>query len=508
MPRPPRRAPALAVAALVVLPGVAPAVAATDAAATGHELDSGSLAAATPPAENATVDAWRVPASVDAANASASELASYENATLGTVNVTPRDRLVLDVTVPGLDARVANASGNASANLTTRVLAALNESGHFAVRQTDDTTTPERQSKTLWLNATNVDARDAVGEDRYLLVVDPGRVLAVGTGPFDDPSAVAAEYRDEDEGYRFESVFEDGPVSYERYTARYYVNESVRGLAATSRRTHFRTAAASVATTGPLEPVANATVAGTTTLAPGTDLAVTARTDAGAVTTAVATVDDRGRYDATLDLAAVDAPANATVSVALAANRSRTLTVEPATVAVREPRADVAFDDQTTSSGYLSARANLSHGGVLVLRNDAGVVDATTALDAGVDQTVTFSLPAAAANGTYHAVAYRLADDGSRGERYPNGSASARIALVPDDPETTTPPTTETTTPPTTGTTTPPTTTTAATTRVTTTDEPTTPVAEDPVPGFGVALALAALAAMLLIVGRRGRTRN
>ncbi|WP_227134091.1 hypothetical protein [Halorubellus salinus] len=461
-----------------------------------------------PSNESATVDAWRVPASVEAANASASELASYENATTGSVNVTPRDHLVVDVTVPGLDARVANVSGNASANLTTRVLAALNASGHFAVRQTDDTTTPERQSKTLWLNATNVDARDAAGEDRYLLVVDPGRVLAVATGPFDDPSVVAAEYRDEDEGYRFESVFEDGPVSYERYTARYYVNESVRGLAATSRRTYFRTAAASVATTGPLEPVANATVAGITTLAPGTELAVTARTDAGAVTTAVATVDDQGRYDATLDLALIDAPASVNVSVALAANRSHVLTDAPATIAVRDARAAVAFDDQSTSTRYVSARANLSHGGFLALEHDGDVVDATTVLDAGIEQTVTFRLPENATAGTYTVVAYR-GSASDPGERYANATADATIAFANDT--TTTPPTTmptttydetpilgnDTTTTGTTGITTGPWTTPGGTS-----------IADDPIPGFGVPVALAALAALLGVVASRRYREN
>jgi hypothetical protein len=116
MLRPPRTAVAvLLVAGAVVLAAVAPAVAATDAAATGHAPDGDSLDATSTPAENATVDAWRAPAYVDAANASASELATYANATTSTLNVTPRDRLVVDVTVPGLDARVANASGNAPA---------------------------------------------------------------------------------------------------------------------------------------------------------------------------------------------------------------------------------------------------------------------------------------------------------------------------------------------------------------------------------------------------------
>ncbi|MFC6952492.1 BGTF surface domain-containing protein [Halorubellus litoreus] len=461
-----------------------------------------------PSNESATVDTWRVPESVDVANASESEVASFRNPTAEATNVTARDRLVVDVTVPGLDARVANASGNASANLTARVLAALNESGHFAVRQTTDTTTPERQSRSLWLNATNVDARDVAGDDRYRLVVDPSKVLAVHASPFDDPSAVAAEYRDDDEDYRFDGLFEDGLDAYEVYTARYYANDSVSGLAATSRRVKFRPAAAFVATTGPLEPGANVTVAGTTTVAPGTELAVTARTDAGVVATAVATVDDRGRYDATLDLAGVDAPTTVNVTVALAANRSRTLTRAPATLAVRERRAVIEFDDQTTSTGYVSARANLSHGGVLVLRNDTGVVDQTTVLDAGVDQTVTFSLPAAAANGTYRVVAYRVRDDGTHGERYPNGSASATITFEAET--TTTPPTTNTTTPPTTTYNETPilgddTETTATRTSGRPTVDPTTPVAEDPIPGFGAGVAAAALLAVVLVGASRRR---
>ncbi|WP_323677521.1 PGF-CTERM sorting domain-containing protein [Halorubellus sp. PRR65] len=499
MSSPPRSAVAV-VAAAVVLAAVAPATAAAGPSlAPGPTFDRGSLAAATPPGENASVSAWRVPMHVDTANASASELASYENATAGTVNVTPHDRLVVDVTVPGLGARVADASGNASANLTSRVLDALNESGHFAVRQTQASTTPERQSKSLWLNATNVRAVAAAEDDRYLLVVDPASVLAVHAGPFEDPRVVAEEERDED--YRFDGVFADGVYAYEVYTARYHVNESVRGLAATSRRVKFRPAAAFVATTGPLEPTANATVTGTTTLAPGTDLAVTARTDAGGVATAVTAVDDRGRFRTALDLASVDAPASVNVTVALAANRSRALTDAPATLTVREPRASIEFADQTTSTRYVSARANLTHGGVLVLRTDAGVVDETTVLDAGVDQTVTLSLPVDAANGTYRVVPYRVRADGARGDRYPNGTASARLTVVPE--ATTTTRTTATTTSTITATTA-----TASSTTKTTTgtdDAATTPVADDPIPGFGAVVALAALAATLLAASHRHR---
>jgi PGF-CTERM protein len=517
MLRPPSATAAALVAVLVLASATTVGVAAinspttdspaTDPAAVTSAATHGSVDDATavdvadaPTAPNASVDAWRAPARADTANASLESLREYASERDGPAPVTPDDRLLVEISVPGLDAAVANASGNASANATTRVLDALDENGHFAVRQTIETTLVEVQSKSLWLNASNAEARDVAGDDRYLLVVDPTHVLGVHASTFEDPDTAADAYRDDDADYRFDGVYERGLRTREVYTARYYANETADALAATSAGVQFLPAAAAIATEGPLEPRTNATVAGTTTVAPGTDLAVTARTDACVATESIATATDRGRFGATLDLEAVDAPAAVNVTVALAANRSRTLTAAPATLAVREPNATIAFDDQTTSTRYVSARANLTHGGFLALRYDDAVVDTATVNGAGAKQTVTLALPANATTGTYTVVAYR-GTAGDPGQRYANGTASATITF---QAETTTPPTT-TTTPPTTTTTPPTTTTPTAGTTTGTDDAPTTTVVDDPIPGFGVPAALAALAATLLVVGRRVR---
>jgi len=512
MPRPPSATAAVLVAVLVLASASTAGVAAVNSSAVDSPAahasvdDAKTLDVADGSADaNASVDAWRVPARADPANASVESLREYASERADPAPVTPDDRLLIEIGVPGLDAAVANASANATAS----VLDALHGTGHFVVRQTDYTTTPERQPRSLWLNASNVQVRDVAGDDRYLLVVDPSSVLAVHAGTFEDPGTVVDAYRDDDEDYGFDGVYEDGLRTQEVYTARYFENESVSGLAATSGGVQFLPAAAAVGTTGPLEPRSNATVAGTTTVAPGTDLVVTARTDGGLAAESTATVTDRGRLRTTLDLALVDAPAAANVTVALAANRSRTLTATPARLPVREPRAEIAFDDQTTTTRYVSAQVNLSHGGFLALRHDDAVVDTATAHGAGAKQTVTFALPANATAGTYTVAAYR-GNASDPGQRYADGTATASITFENDT--TTTEPTTttsSTTTAEPTTTTSPTTTMEPSTTITRTTTDPrtgTVGTADDgPIPGFGVSVALAALVATLLVARRRPR---
>jgi len=344
-----RRPPSTTVAALLVVAVIASATTAGVAAAGTDARTAQSTTPAGvdgPPEANATVDAWRVPERADPANASVETLREYST-NESTTNVTPHDRLVLDVAVPGLDARVANASGNASANLTAGVLAALDSSGYLVVRQTLDSTSPEVSSRSLWLNATNVQVRDVAGEDRYLLVVDPERVLGVHGSTFEAPSTVADEHRDDD--YRFDGLFEHGLIARDVYTARYYANESESALVATSRGLKFRPAATILDATGPLEPVTNANVAGTTTVAPGTELVVSAQTAAGDVVSATTTVHDDGRFRATLDLATVDAPATVNVTVAASDDQLRPLVVEPSTLDVSDPNASVGTENDTTT---------------------------------------------------------------------------------------------------------------------------------------------------------------
>lgn len=497
MPSPPRAALAVFLAVtLVAVPsvGASGGVAAADgdarpaAAVDGDTTASDRRPVVAPNESNASVAAWRVPASVDAANATATDLETYRDDASGEVVVTPEDRLAVAVSVPGLDARVADRDGPRAEH----VLDALDASGHFSVRQTRDTTTPERVSASLWLNASNARAVPA-GEDRYVLVVDPGDLLAVRSTEFANASTFAATYAAGNESYRFVAVTERYASEY-AFTARYYVNDTDAGLLATSERARFVRATASVDDAVPLEPAANATVTGETTVAPGTELVVTASDGDGVVATDRVVVAADGTYAATLDLADRGPMLVSNVSVAPASNRSRVLA--DVDRLVLESDADLGFDEQTSSTRYVSVRASLTHGGTLVLRNETGVVDASTYLAPGVEQTVTFTLPDDAANGTYTVVAYRGQPDDT-GRQYANGTATARLEFAPDGDGTTT--TTSGTTP-----TSEATTGTTPTTATTRTEPRTTPVAQ---PGFGAAVALGALATLLGVV-LAGRKRG
>lgn len=116
MLRPPSASAAVLVAVLVLASATTAGVAATDARPTASKtLDSTDA----PVAANASVDAWRVPAHVDPGNASIESLREHASERADPTPVTPSDRLLVEVRVPGLDAAVANASGNATSDAST-----------------------------------------------------------------------------------------------------------------------------------------------------------------------------------------------------------------------------------------------------------------------------------------------------------------------------------------------------------------------------------------------------
>jgi len=422
---------------------------------------------------NASVSVWRIPRRVDAANASASELETHRHNATDWAYVTPGGRLAIGVHVPGLDAAAAKERGNR----TERVLAALDESGYFGVRETAASTGTSGLSASLWLNASNVRAVRS-GEDRYVLVVDHERVLAARFRNQPKANTFATAYAQESE--RFFAVAEQ--FGNDAYRARYYADADDFSPAATSRPVALVPSQASVDEGGPLESRAGQRVTGTTTLGAGTELVVTASADGEVVATDRVRVARNRTYAAALDLRDLGTLAVVNLTVAPARNRSRTLATT--SVPVLEPDADLSFDDQTSTTRYVSVQAELTHGGVLVLRNDSGVVDVSERLARGVDRTVTFTLPANATNGTYGVVAYR-GTPGDRGEQYPGGTANAtlRFATEADGETTTTDSGTATTSTPT---------------------NATTPVAQ---PGFGAVGALAALAALVVAVAIGTRRR-
>jgi hypothetical protein len=477
------------------------------------DVTQADLASLTDPASqtNASVRTWRVPHFVDAANATASELEAYRNAEARDATddpaprpVTPGDRLAVAISVDGLDAQTESETGNR----TERVLAALDDLGHFSIQQTQDTTTPEMWPATLWLNASNVRAVDA-GTDRYVLVVDQSSALAAKIDPFDDDPA--AVYAAENDTPSFYGLYRERAAA-QAFTARFYENDTFSGLVAASDPVDFPAAAISLAADGPLTPGANATITGTTTLAPDSTLELSVVNDTGA-TVATATTTVAADRTVALALSLATPPATLTIDAAVASEYQGPVSVDAASVRVSEPDASVTLDDQTTTTRYVSARANLSHGGVLVLRNETTVLDTSTRLASGSHQTVTFTLPASATNGSYSVLAYR-GTPGDRGEPYPDGTATARIEIAtdgapgetPSDPDAT-----QTTGPPTETTTEPPATATAAsTTAQSTTAAPGTDTATEDgaIPGFGTLVALAALAitGCALALGRRRRT--
>jgi len=460
-----------------------------------------------PYGENASVAAWRIPHYVDATTANATELASHwtDRDEASHVNVTPGDHLAVAVHVPGLDDAVANRSGTR----TERVLDALDGDGRFVVSETKESVGTSQVPTAMWLNASNTRAVAAPGSDRYVLVVDPGAVAAVGPAYYSDEPRYEAAAADD--------ALDGGPgeawLRHDVFAARLSLNASLDETAASTRSIAFVEPFVDLqAVDGPFEPGSNVTVAGRTPLPSGTTVDVVVETDAGVVASATVPVED-GRFAAEIDLSGASTTESARVR-ATATDGTGGLVSDEVEFAVRRPDATVSFPDQTSTTQYVNARVNLTHGGVLVLRNDSGVVASSGELAAGTNETVTFTVSETAPNGTYTVVAYR-GTPGGRTDPYPDGTATAtlRFATDDDDPSSTTTITTATTAT-TTGTTATTTTrnattpTTDATTASAPTLRPRSSTTDGPIPGFDVPVALLALIATLAGVHLAGRRRE
>lgn len=206
-----------------------------------------------------------------------------------------------------------------------------------------------------------------------------------------------------------------------------------------------------------LAAAANATVTGTTTLAPGSDLSVVvAGPDDGTERTATARVGPDGRFNATVDLSGVERFTNVTVDVR-ADGASLLDAPRRATVGADTPA--VSIDDQSGAVDSVTVSlASLPDGGFVVLESEGSVVG-TSSYREGVVTDLAVPLEAGSVEPgerSVTAVAYRDANGNERfdaaDEPYLTGSnetvaGSASVAFqAPTTTTTTTTPGNATTT--------------------------------------------------------------
>lgn len=260
-----------------------------------------------------------------------------------------------------------------------------------------------------------------------------------------------------------------------------------------------------------LPPSANATVVGTTTLLPGTEVTVRLRAsgDAGFVATETASVtaaEGRNRYAASFDLSGV---ANGTPVSVQVVGPTGPLLYEPVEGLVVEPTASMELLDEPRlyDESWVRVHTDLTFPGFVVLREGGrnGPVVGVRELAPGQHTAVRVYLDRSVPrNATLVAVAVHDIDgdrelDAADPAFARNGSVVAdEMTFAPTTTTTTTSATTTTTS--TTATATTSTATTSTATSTTTSTAGTT--ATDGQPGFGVGAALLALAAAVLL-GRR-----
>jgi PGF-CTERM protein/surface glycoprotein (TIGR04207 family) len=244
-------------------------------------------------------------------------------------------------------------------------------------------------------------------------------------------------------------------------------------------------------------------VSGSSSLAAGTELTLTARSQGGQnpfLRTATATVQDDGTWTANLDVSDIPTGTNFTVSV----KKGSTALADPvdATVggAANLQLASLDAPETATPGQTITVTATVENTGdssgtqaVSFVFADETVATQNVTVDAGSTQDVTFEAAVPSETGDYtHGV--QVGD---------NAIVTAGIT-VEEEQTTTEPTTTEPTT--TEPTTTEPTTTEPTTTEPTTTEMPETETTADDSggqPGFGVAVALVALLAAALLATRR-----
>lgn len=460
--------------------------------ASGERCSTGGDGAALSTARadaNASVALRRVEPGFDAANASGDAILANSSAFEGDgpPSFTTRTDLAAVVSVDGLDAAVAAESGTE----TERVLRGLDALGSFELR-----TGPCYGADPYWLNATNVHARLAPGEDTVVVVVDLDSVAAVserthGNGPFIEQlrenGSVAADVEE-----LWDDFPEYGVVSFDPSTERFGETEPYRErFRVDEPEAWVSTPPSSADRPWPLRPAANATIVGRTTALPGSTVVVTASADGYDATRRVPVAADGG-FAATFDLRDVDPPADLEVVVRVdRGDGSADLELARTALSVTEPAAVVQARNGSTEYGVVAATATLSHGGVLALRApDGTIVETSDPIPPGVERDV--SIPVYEdRNGTYALVAYHVTADGL-GDRYADASATATVSLEPADATTTT----VTFTGPLTTTTEP------APTLVGSDRDPST----SPIPGFdasGVLAALAVLAGIAVVARKR-----
>ncbi|MFC6952762.1 BGTF surface domain-containing protein [Halorubellus litoreus] len=244
-----------------------------------------------------------------------------------------------------------------------------------------------------------------------------------------------------------------------------------------------------------------AEVSGTSSLAAGSNLTVTARSSGGQnpfLRTATATVQEDGTWSTTLDVADIPTGTNFTVSVKDGSQTKDTVNARiggaaniqlasldaPETAA---PGSTITVTATVENTGDSSGETEVAY-----MFNGTTESTQNVSVDAGSTTQVTFEYTVPSATGDYtHGV---MVGD--------NAAVTAGIT-VQDETSTTTEPTDETTTEPTDEPTTTEPTDEPTTSEAPETSEPTTTEDSSGQPGFGVAVALVALVAAALLATRR-----
>lgn len=286
--------------------------------------------------------------------------------------VARHDTLVLRVRASGLSGVLATQPGS---NDTERFRSLVGSDVlSFTVAETNPPTSEERAH--LLLNRTGVRVVADPGADRYFVVIDTSTV----------------RYRRGDDGtvhtglplgFVFEAnvtVAADGPLGQDTPRAAATTFEVVERSA--SLRTHAEAGQLF------LHPAKDQLIDGTTTVAPGTTVAVrVAAPDADFDVTKSVTVGQsggNGTVETAVDLASL--PEGTTLS-ATASDDHGSLTAAPVAVTVESPAATLDEPSLVVEGSRLNAAvtANLSRGGVIAVRarNESGRLLGATAADPG-----------------------------------------------------------------------------------------------------------------------------
>ncbi len=472
----------LAVALLLAGAATGLVTAGADSTGTGGTGATVSQTTATANGTNLSVRTLGAPrAAADRLDGSANVTALRRDGLLSNASRVPLNAtLVVELGVPGLAAEFGDVD---ESNATARFRRAVREANvSLAAEQTN----PGPQQLPIELDLVNASARVLADRtnDTYYLVVDLRALNAARDG--DDPGTNADRQLHGREEFRLN-------LSVPRSSSL-----AVSGSAETTVSVARRKADVASSSDGAvlLPRTANATVAGTTTLLPGTPVTVRLRVDGDDGFEATRTVtpsDDRNRYAASFDLSGV---ANGTPVEVRVVGPTGPLLYEPESGRVVEPTGSVSFLDEPrhVDPSWVRVNAEFAYPSVVVLHEGSrdGPVVGERALASGSHTYVRIYLDRAVErNRTLVAVAV-LDVDGDRerdaGEPLVTRNGSAVSDALVFDPVTTTATTTSTRTPTTTGTATR--TTSTATTRTSTTT--------DGQPGFGAAVALGAISIVVL----------